>query len=238
MNQLTTSTAVGEFVAEMPGRARLFAEHGIDFCCGGKRPLRDACQEKGLNPDAMLAQLVGYRPLNSDRPSIKEKSLTSICDQIEATHHAYLRRELPRMAQMSEKVVNAHGVNHPEMVKVAGIFAAMRAEMASHMMKEEQVLFPAIRQLETGDGGACSHCGSVGNPIRVMENEHESAGAALTEMRRLTGDYTPPADACNTFRALLAALEELEADMHEHVAAENNVLFPRAIELEKQLQSR
>jgi regulator of cell morphogenesis and NO signaling len=236
MSQMTTQTQVGEFVAELPGRYRVFQDYGIDFCCGGKQPLQQACREKGLDVDAVLKKLMAYRPTAEDGASVTGMSLTQLCDLIETKHHGYIRDAIPRLTQMSQKVANAHGANHPEMHKVRDIVGALCEEMTSHMMKEERVLFPAIRQLEAGDGHAASHCGSVMNPIHVMEMEHESAGGALAQMRQLTNNFTAPADACNTFRALLSGIQEFEADLHQHVHKENNVLFPRAILREDKLR--
>lgn len=234
----TVHAQVGQFVADMPGRFRIFQDRGIDFCCGGKLPLEQACQEKGLNANQLLQDLVAYQPRAEDAAGLGDKTLTEICDQIEATHHAYLRDTMPRLSMMAQKVANAHGPRHPEMLQVQQTFESLWEELQSHMMKEERVLFPSIRAMEAGNSDACSHCGSVQNPIHVMEHEHDNAGEALAAMRRLTRDYKAPADACNTFRALLAGLEELEADMHQHVHKENNILFPKAIMLESGLRGR
>jgi regulator of cell morphogenesis and NO signaling len=220
----------------MPGRFRIFQDNGIDFCCGGKRTLEEVCREKGLSTDRMLSELLAYKPRQGDAESWAQRSLVELCDHIEATHHAFLRDTMPRLSMMAGKVANAHGPNHPEMLQVRDVFESLWEEMQSHMMKEERVLFPGIRALEAGDAGACSHCGSVQNPIRVMEHEHDSAGNALETMRKLTGGYKAPADACNTFRALLSGLEEVEKDMHQHVHKENNILFPRAAALETKLR--
>lgn len=234
----TMQTQVGQFVADMPGRFRIFQDRGIDFCCGGKQPLDQACREKGIDANQVLKELLGYQPRAEDAQGLAGKTLTEICDQIEATHHTFLRDVMPRLSTMADKVVNAHGARHPEMLQVQQVFEGLWDEMQSHMMKEERILFPGIRGLEAGDATACSHCGSVQNPIHVMESEHDSAGSALATMRRLTGGYKAPADACNTFRALLSGLEEVEADMHQHVHKENNILFPRAIMLESELRGR
>lgn len=234
----TVQTQVGQFVADMPGRHRIFQDRGIDFCCGGKLPLEQACSEKGIDAAELLSDLVAYQARPEDSQGLAGKTLTQICDQIEATHHAYLRDVMPRLSGMAAKVVAAHGSRHPEVLQVQQVFEGLWAEMQSHMMKEEHVLFPGIRALEAGDAQACGHCGTVQNPIHVMEMEHDSAGAALATMRQLTGGYKAPADACNTFRALLAGLEDVESDMHQHVHKENNILFPRAIMLESELRGR
>lgn len=236
MSNLSVTTQVGEFVTQMPGRYRIFQDHGIDFCCGGKMPLEQACHEKGLNPSSVLGELLAYRMTTDDTVSLQERSLTEICDLIERTHHAYVRDALPRLATLAQKVAHAHAANHPEMREAHTIVLALAEEMQSHMLKEERVLFPAIRQIEAGDGHAAGHCGSVANPIRVMEMEHESAGGALVRLRELTHNFTAPADACNTFRALLAGIQDFESDLHQHVHKENNILFPRAIAMEQNLR--
>lgn len=226
---------VGELVAEQPGRSRVFERFGIDYCCGGKRTLRDACQEKGLDCQDVQRALATVTA-SSDAPvDWTTRPLTELADHIEQTHHAYLRRELPRLGQMVRKVAAVHGECHPWMLEVDGVFAGLAGELDSHMMKEEQVLFPLIRAMERDGAAGDSGCGQgIGNPVAVMEHEHDDAGRALERMRELSSDYTPPAEACNTFRAVLDGLRELEQDMHQHVHKENNILFPRAMELERQ----
>jgi regulator of cell morphogenesis and NO signaling len=184
----------------------------------------------------MLAAEAGEEQRTDVNPAAM--TLTQLADHIEATHHAWLRQEFPRLTQMTEKVASVHGHSDQRLASVAAIFAALRAEMESHMFKEERILFPLIRQLEASGSAAHSHCGTIANPIRVMEMEHDSAGGAVGEMRTLTDGFTPPAGACNTYRAMLDTLRQLEADLHQHVHKENNVLFPRALELEASLAGR
>lgn len=159
-----------------------------------------------------------------------DRSLTELCDHIEQTHHAYLKQELPRLTEMVAKVVDAHGESHPELVTVKEVFATLKAELEPHMFKEEQVLFPAFRQLEQSADDPSFPFGTVANPIRMMEQEHDDAGYALSRLHALTRDYQVPQEACNTYRAMLAGLRQLERDMHRHVHKENSILFPRAIE--------
>ena len=160
--------------------------------------------------------------------------MTELADHIEATHHAYLRREFPRLSELSAKVASVHSENHPELVDVAEAFAALKNELSNHMVKEEQVLFPVIRQMEAGSQ-AGFHCGSVEAPIGVMEQEHIMAGQALINLRTLTNQYQAPADGCTSYQALYAALSELEQDLHQHIHKENSILFPRAIAMEQKL---
>lgn len=236
---VNTSTSVGELVAQKPSRARVFEKMGIDYCCGGKKPLAEACTEKGLDARTVAVMLeAAESPSTEPLADAKSMSLTTLADHIQATHHAYLRRELPRVDALVRKVVNAHARNHPEVVEVQRIFLEFCGEIASHMVKEEQILFPAIRSLDASGSPSMGGCGSIANPIRQMEAEHEVAGDALASFRALTGDYTAPPDVCNTYRAMLDALEDLEKDMHQHVHKENNILFPRALERESAVCTR
>lgn len=236
MTTLDTSTPVGQLVADRPSRSRVFQQLGIDFCCGGKKPLEEACRAKGLDPQTVLKTLLageGQQPASSAEADAAKMSLTDLCDHIENTHHGYLRRELPRLQQMLVKVAAVHGDHCPWMRDVLAVFEPFTREMTDHMMKEEQALFPMIRALESGGNEVAGHCGgTIANPVHRMELEHDDAGEALRRMHELTDGYTPPVDACNTFRAALDGLRELEQDMHQHVHKENNVLFPRAMELE------
>ncbi len=236
MSTLDIESTVGQLVAERPARARVFEQVGIDYCCGGKKAFATACQEKGLDARTVATMLdAASETPQADRfADAKAMTLTQLADHIEATHHEYLRRELPRIQTLLTKVVNAHGQRHPEVLEVQETFTAFTEEIASHMMKEERILFPAIRALDGSPNGQAFHCGSLANPIRQMESEHDSAGEALARFRQLTRDYSTPGDVCNTYRALMDALADLEQDMHQHVHKENNILFPRTIERESQ----
>jgi regulator of cell morphogenesis and NO signaling len=241
MTTLDTSITVGQLVADRPSRSRVFQQLGIDFCCGGKKPLEEVCRAKGLDPNTVLRTLLAGENETTGADNTADAarmSLTELCDHIEGTHHAYLRSELPRLQQMIARVAAVHGDRYPWMRDVLEVFVPFTRELASHMLKEEQVLFPMIRGLQAGRTGLAGHCGgTIANPVRMMEHEHDDAGDALRRMHELTDGYTPPADACNTFRAALDGLRELEQDMHQHVHKENNVLFPRALELERRLSS-
>jgi len=223
---------VGSIVAKRPALARVFEQAGIDYCCGGKVPLGQACQKQGLDPQALLATLEGVVATAGTEPVVKAAALTltALADHIEATHHGYLKTELPRLDALTQKVAAVHGAHDPRLAQVRDTYAGLAAEMASHMLKEERILFPMIRQLDASESAPAFHCGSIANPIRQMELEHDQAGGALAKMRELTGGFTPPDWACNTYRAMLDALAHLEHDLHQHVHKENNILFPRAIE--------
>lgn len=230
--------SVGELVVERPHRSRIFEHLGIDYCCGGKLPLEAACQRKGLDLASVIELLDQSDPAEQEsgsRSDPSEMGLAALADHIQGVHHDYLRSELPRIDQLVAKVANAHGQRDPRLVSLVGVFAGLKDEMMMHMHKEEHILFPMIRELESGSASGASHCGSVANPIRQMESEHDDAGNALEQMSELTDGYQVPEMACNTHRAMLDALSYLERDMHAHVHKENNILFPRAIQLESEL---
>ena len=235
----TLERTIGELVAERPARARVFEGFKIDYCCGGKKPLADACQAKGIDPQLVLNMLriVDENATTQER-DWTQASITELCDNIESTHHAYLKENFPRLEFLARKVASRHGDHRPELVELRDTFLAMKDEMEQHMLKEEQILFPLCRKLDRGEAAAGAHCGSVQNPIRVMMQEHEDTGNALARMRELTNGFVPPEDACNTYRAYFDALAELEQDMHRHVHKENSVLFPKAVEAERRLAQR
>jgi regulator of cell morphogenesis and NO signaling len=169
---------------------------------------------------------------------VTSMSLSELANHIEQTHHAYLKSELPRLLTLADKVASAHGSKDPRLDAAKETLLAFAHELWNHMMKEEQILFPFVRRLEATDLPVDFHCGTIRNPIRQMEHEHQDAGAALARLRQLTDNYTPPDWACNTYRALLDALAYLERDMHQHIHKEDNVLFPRAIAREAELSQR
>jgi regulator of cell morphogenesis and NO signaling len=230
-------TPVGQLVVERPGRARLFERLGIDYCCGGAKPLDRACREQGLDVATVLRELEATEAgdVGPDGFDAAGATMTELVDHVVAKHHAYLHRELPRLAALADRVVTAHVVRHPELSELRAVFRSLREELIFHMLKEEKVLFPVIKRLEAAAELPELHCGTVLNPIRVMEHEHDDAGAALARLRALTAGYTPPADACPTYRAMLDGLAELEADLHLHIHEENNILFPRARAAEEAL---
>lgn len=234
MTNLNHNTSVGQWVLEHPGTSRVFETRQIDYCCGGGKSLEQACRERQLDPHEVVAEL--KQAIQGDPESAEDWAnarLTELCEHIEQTHHVYLRAELPRLTELLARVVQAHGKSHSELARLQQVFADLRAELEPHMLKEERILFPAIRQLEQGEGHPSFPFGTVANPIRVMEHEHDNAGQALLEIRRLTKDFEVPASACNTYRAMLDGLRQLEGDMHQHVHKENNILFPRASNLEQ-----
>jgi regulator of cell morphogenesis and NO signaling len=241
MTRFETTDTVGSVVARDPDLSRVFESFGIDYCCGGKKSLAEACSEKGLDPSEVLQQLSdtqATRKGNGNGVSPATMSLTELADHIEQTHHAYLRTELPRLDFMTKKVSAVHGDKEPRLRELRDTFVSLAEELSSHMFKEEQILFPMIRQLEASETAPAFHCGSLANPVTQMEAEHDIAGSALERQRELTDDYQPPDWACNTFRAMVDALARLEDDLHQHIHKENNVLFPRALKLEAKKQGR
>ena len=229
---------VGQLVAERPSRARVFEKFGIDYCCGGRRPLEQACRDRAVDVQVVLEEL-----RHNDARRVPERDwaalgMARLADHIERTHHDYLRQELPRLNFLTHKVAAAHGQRHPELVRLRDVFSAFKAELLNHMQKEELVVFPLCRRLEAGEVDGEAAGPGMRRPVDVLTHEHDAAGRALEEMRRLAGDYVPPADACNTYRALLDSLKELEADMHQHVHLENNVLFPAALKAYAALSAR
>lgn len=233
---LQQSDTVGTWVMNYPSTSRVFERHRIDYCCRGNRSLQEACSAAQTDARLVLAELHAAISQNSDEPETDfvSMSLAEMCDSIEATHHAYLRDELPRLTQLVEKVHRVHGEQHAWLNRVAESFQKLCAELMPHMMKEERILFPAIRAIEQTRCVPEFPFGSVDNPIHMMEHEHAIAGQALQDIRTASSDYTLPADGCNTFRAMLDGLRELELDLHRHIHKENNVLFPRASRLAAQ----
>lgn len=230
--EITPETRIGELVAARPGLARLFEELRIDYCCGGKQTLAAASQSRGLAVSTVIAMLEAAEAALASAPSDVDAagmSLTALADHIEHTHHAYLKEELPRLAEMAERVGYKHGHRDPRLREMAATVVNLAQDMFGHMQKEEQVLFPLVRQIEAGQLGGFAPV--IADPIRCMEEEHDEAGRATERLRELTDGFSPDADACNTHRALLHGLARFEADLHRHVHKENNVLFPRALAL-------
>ncbi len=230
MDSIDTSTTVGQIVARHPAAARAFERLGIDYCCGGKKSLAEACASKGLDATTLAQMLKATDGPAADVRNWSAAPLAELIGHILSTHHEYLRRELPRLGDICAKVAVVHGERHRELEEVRRTFDGLRGELEEHMMKEERILFPSIVAMEQGGDGPM-HCGGIDRPIMVMEHEHDSAGRALATLRQLTKDYAVPPDACNTYRVMLASLEEMEKDLHEHISKENNILFPRALEM-------
>ncbi len=237
---LDATRTVRDLATEIPNATRIFEKFGIDYCCGGGKPLQDACLQANIPVDDVLRSLEGEKAAGAEAaPSdrdFKNAQLTELIAHILTTHHGYVKQEIPRLKQLLFKVVAVHCANHPELAAVQRTFNELADELTGHMMKEEMVLFPYIEKLEqatsAGKPAPLAPFGSISNPVRMMEMEHESAGRALEEIRTLTSAYTPPEGACFSYKTLYSALKDFEADLHQHVHLENNILFPRAIVLE------
>jgi regulator of cell morphogenesis and NO signaling len=231
MSRDRAGTRVAELVLEEPSRARVFEQLGIDYCCGGRKPLATACADHGLDLDAVLGALDASREPDAEDVDWRERPLEELCGHIVDRHHAYLREELPSLRELVVKVARAHGAAHPELHEVQAVFAAAADELQQHMVKEETILFPVCVALERGVDSPFP-AGSVEGPIDVMEHEHDAVAAALARLRKLTDGYEPPTGACTSYRAMLGRLATLEKDTHRHVHEENNILVPRTMELE------
>lgn len=237
---LDATKTVREFAIVVPNATRVFERLRIDYCCGGNQPLNEACARAGLQVDEVLTMLSQPGPIadNSEKtPASESIPLAELTNYIVEKHHVFTRNELERLIALFEKVCSAHGANHPELLKVQTQFQTLRAELEPHMLKEERILFPYIVTLEAAVGenlpALFAPFGTVGNPIAAMMREHDAAGDILKTIRELSRDFTVPEDACFSYRTLYNALEELEADLHQHIHLENNILFPRSLEMEK-----
>lgn len=229
MSTITSESTLGDIITDHPDLARELERRSLDYCCGGQKTLAAACGELGLDAEAIAVELAAVTSAPAEAWS--KFGLAELAEHIESTHHAFLHEELPRLEALAAKVHSVHGDRHPELAEIKRVYGELHQELIPHLLKEEQILFPAIRELEA-TGKVTVGPGSVAPPISVMVSEHDRAGELLAELRRLTGDYTPPADGCASYQALFAGLAEVESDTHLHVHKENNNLFPRSIEME------
>ena len=234
---MTTATqTVREIALREPASMRVFERFGIDYCCGGRKPLAEACAAGQVEVAAVIAALEAAAavplPVANDW---RQSPLDELVEHIVATHHSYVKSELPRLAALAIKVVRRHGDTRGELATIQALLAQLDEELTQHLAKEEAILFPFIVQLERAGaaGFMPSSCfGTVANPIQMMTQEHDAAGALLAEMRRQSQNFTTPPDACPTYRAFYGGLQVFEQDLHQHIHLENNILFPRAIAAE------
>ena len=238
VNSLVEKT-LAEIVTDNIRSAIIFEEAGLDFCCKGKRSLKDACADKNIDVQKIVNELTNLSGSGNGAQNVNDWQLDFLVDYIVNNHHQYVRRMIPVISLHSDKVASVHGKNHPETLQIADLFLAVRDELEGHMMKEERILFPQIKQMVLNQKENSQFFpppfGTIQNPIRMMEFEHTSAGDALYQIRELSNNYSHPEDACNTFKALYSELKEFEEDLHKHIHLENNILFPKSIELEIQL---
>jgi regulator of cell morphogenesis and NO signaling len=237
---ITAEKTVRELALEKPAATRVFEKLGIDYCCGGNKSLEEACRAANLSMGEVLDSLEmagqSARSAQNDR-SWPTELLADLVAHINSTHHKYTREEIARLGPLFDRVCSVHGKNHPELMQVRASFQGLAQELTMHMMKEEMVLFPYIVRMEESviqkEPVVPPPFGSVQNPVSMMEHEHDSAGAALRAMREASGGYNAPPDACVSYRTLYQALADFEADLHQHIHLENNILFPRAITMEQ-----
>jgi len=230
---------VRELAVEIPNATRVFEKFGIDYCCGGKKSLDEACSAASLPVDEVMQalQIAAKASFSAAAYDLPSGSLAELIDHIVKTHHKFTREEITRLLALSQKVASVHGQNHAELLVIRETFAGLAQELTMHLMKEENVLFPYIVRMEEAvlqrDPVLPPPFGTVQNPVRMMTQEHDSAGDALRKIREASGNFTVPEDACISYRALYQALEGFEADLHQHIHLENNILFPQAIAMEE-----
>ncbi len=221
-----SESTLADLVAGNAGAARVFERNGLDYCCHGDRTLAAAAAEAGIEVAPIAAELAALTP---DQQPWTKLGLADLADHIVMTHHAYLHEELPLLDALADKVATVHGANHPELVEARRLVAEIKADLEPHLAREEAVLFPAIHALV--DGRREFPFGSFDNPVKVLIGEHEATGELLEQLRKVTGNYALPADACASYTSLFQRLEALESDTHTHIHKENYVLFPGAIEM-------
>jgi len=233
-----TTKTVGELAVEIPNATREFEKLGIDYCCGGSRTLGEACAEAKIPVEDALARLQKGLTEAPPKPGRDWKNvpLADLIAHINGTHHVFVREQCPRIQRLVEKVASVHGATHPELREVQQTFDALAAELSVHLMKEEQILFPYVIRMEEAaiakEPVPPAMFGTVVNPVRMMMQEHDGAGEALRKLRDITKGYAVPPDVCISYSTLYEALLAFEADLHQHIHLENNILFPRAVALE------
>ncbi len=231
---------LGQIATKDLRKAQIFKKYGLDFCCGGKKTVKQACAEKGLDVAQIEKELQQADKVAPSRPlPYNEWALDFLADYIVNTHHSYVKKSLPDLMTYAAKVAKVHGDHHPELLPIYKLVAAVNSELTAHLVKEEQVLFPYIKELVLSKNNASpkqSSFDSVRGPINMMEMEHEMVGKNMEEIRALSANYSLPEDACASYSLLYKMLEEFEDDLHTHIHLENNILFPKALTLEKELR--
>lgn len=236
-------TTIGQYVAQDFRTAALFSKYGIDFCCNGNRSIEEACKKKAVNPTDLLQEIESVLSSKNDAGiDFNSWPIDLLADYIEKTHHRYVAEKTPVLLQFLDKLSRVHGANHPELLEINELFKGCAGELAQHMKKEELILFPFIKKMVdatiTDKLIEQPHFGTVENPIAMMMHEHDAEGERFRKIAELTANYTPPADACNTYKVAFAMLQEFEQDLHKHIHLENNILFPKAAKLEKEFSAQ
>ena len=234
---------VGQMVADDYRAATVFEKYGIDFCCRGNRTISEVCEKNNIDEQQLIKELEESTLTKSaDNNDYKSWPLDLLADYIEKKHHRYVEERIPVLIQYLNKITHVHGQNHPELEDIANHFQASAGDLAAHMKKEEFILFPYVRKMikikSSGEELDVPGFQTVNNPVAVMMNEHDNEGERFRTISRLSNNYTPPEDACNTYRVAFSLLQEFEEDLHKHIHLENNILFPRAIEMEKELMAQ
>ena len=237
--KLSKEKHIGEIVAEDYRTAQIFKNHKIDFCCQGNRSIETVCENKSFSSKELILEIEAMQQKSETPNDYKSWPLDLLADYIEKKHHRYVEESSQILMPYLAKLCKVHGENHPELFEVADEFQKSVTELASHMIREELILFPYIRKLVEAEQDNSKvlrpHFGSVRNPVEMMMQDHEIEGERFKKIAELSNNYTPPEDACNTYRVSLALLNEFEQDLHLHIHLENNILFPKAIALEKSL---
>lgn len=235
------SRTIGSFVAEDFRTAAIFTKYGIDFCCKGGRTLTEVCEKKAIDKEELVLELSKVTSTSSENNiDFRNWPLDLLTDYIEKTHHRYAEEKIPILVQFLNKLVKVHGEKHPELIEINELFLGCSHDLVQHMQKEEIVLFPFVRTLVSSSIKNTPidepNFGTVQNPVSMMMHEHDTEGDRFRKIAELTNNYTPPADACNTYKVTYAMLKEFEEDLHRHIHLENNILFPNVIDLEKRLE--
>ena len=243
MNESLSSLSLAQIVNSNHQAASVFEKYHLDFCCKGKRSLEQACIEQQLSLSKVTVDLENiFTKDNNSTVDFEKMNLTQLADYIVQTHHAYVKNEMPQIYAYLHKISSKHGERHPELYKIFQTFSAVKEEMEGHMKKEELILFPRIKELQklanNENANLQLNITYLQSPITVMEQEHDHAGNLLNDTRILSDNYTPPQDACTTYRLSFAALKAFELDLHQHVHLENNILFPKAIDMFLELQTK
>jgi regulator of cell morphogenesis and NO signaling len=230
-NKFTGIQAVGQIVAEFPQAAEIFKKYRIDFCCGGDKTLSVAAKELAIKEDVVLEQLnqaysmMKNQSIQGEEVDWRQQSLTQLIDHIVATHHVYLQQEMPQISELVTKILRVHGVAHSELAKVHKLFHTLKMELEQHLITEEEILFPLIKEYEKNPSAKLLD--NIKKVTNDIENEHEGAGDIIKELRTITNQYALSSDACTSFRLAYQKLEEMESDIFQHIHLENNILHPR-----------
>lgn len=231
---IDVNASLGDLAIEDPRRTKVFADFGLDYCCHGHVSLAQAVTESELDIETVRAALTIPGPAPSDEA--RDRAQSALAHDIVDTHHAYMWEEMPRLKELVDKVARVHGATHPELTEVQATYTAAITALDPHMTMEERVVFPAISRMEKTQAPVAA--GPFAAPIQQLRDEHEVVGQLFAQMRTLTNGYEVPADACTSYRLMLDGLAHMERDLHEHIHKENNILFPRVLELEKEVTSR